>query len=98
MAVVGYSPFGHSGSFPDARTAQGRVLNEIAAAHNATPRQVALRFLVRRPALFTIPKASSPEHVAENAGAGNLRLTKAEFALIDEVFPLSPHYRGLPVL
>jgi len=76
VAVVGYSPFGHSGSFPDPRTAPGRVLKEIAAAHNATPRQVALRFLVRRPSLFTIPKASSPEHVAENAGAGNLRMTK----------------------
>jgi diketogulonate reductase-like aldo/keto reductase len=98
VAVVGYSPFGHSGLFPNARTAPGRLLNEIAAAHNATPRQVALRFLVRRPSLLTIPKASSPEHAAENAGAGNLRLTKDELARIDEAFPLSPHYRGLPVL
>jgi diketogulonate reductase-like aldo/keto reductase len=98
VAVVGYSPFGHSGSFPDSRTAQGRVLNQIAAAHNATPRQVALRFLVRRPSLFTIPKASSPEHVTENAGAGSLRLSKDELARIDEAFPLSPDYRGLPVL
>jgi diketogulonate reductase-like aldo/keto reductase len=98
VAVVGYSPFGHSGSFPDPRTAPGRVLNQIAAAHNATPRQVALRFLVRRPSLFTIPKASSPEHVTENAGAGSLRLTDDELARIDEAFPLSSHYRGLPVL
>ena len=98
VAVVGYSPFGHSGSFPDAHTGQGRVLHEIAAAHNATPRQVALRFLVRRPSLFTIPKASSPEHVTENAGAGSLRLNKDELARIDEAFPLSSHYRGLPVL
>jgi len=98
VAVVGYSPFGHSGSFPDPRTAPGRVLNQIAAAHNATPRQVALRFLVRLPSLFTIPKASNPEHVTENAGAGSLRLNKDELARIDEAFPLSPHYRGLPVL
>jgi diketogulonate reductase-like aldo/keto reductase len=98
VAVVGYSPFGHSGSFPDPRTAPGRVLNQIASAHNATPRQVALRFLVRRPSLFTIPKASSPEHVTENAGAGSLRLTDDELARIDEAFPLSSHYRGLPVL
>ena len=98
VAVVGYSPFGHSGSFPDPRTAPGRVLNQIAAAHNATPRQVALRFLVRRPSLFTIPKASSPEHVTENAGAGSLRLSKDELARINEAFPLSSHYRGLPVL
>jgi diketogulonate reductase-like aldo/keto reductase len=79
VAVVGYAPFGH-GDFPGPRTKGGRVLQEIAAAHDATPRQVAMRFLVRRPSLFTIPKASSPEHAAENAGAGDLRLTQAELA------------------
>jgi diketogulonate reductase-like aldo/keto reductase len=98
VAVVGYSPFGHSGSFPDPHTAQGRVLNQIAAARNATPRQVALRFLVRRPSLFTIPKASSPEHVTENARAENLRLTEDELERIDKAFPLNPHYHGLPIL
>src|SRR5437588_3227885 len=60
VAVVAYSPLGH-GHFPDPRTKGGRVLQEIAAAHGATPRQVALRFLVRRPSVFAIPKASSPE-------------------------------------
>ena len=89
VAVVAYSPFGH-GQFPGPRTKGGRVLQEIAAAHGATPRQVALRFLVRRASLFTIPKASSPEHAAENAGAGDLRLSEAELALIDEAFPLGP--------
>ena len=97
VGVVAYSPFGHGG-FPGPRTAGGRVLQQIAAAHNATPRQVALRFLVRRPSLFTIPKASSPEHAAENAGAGELRLTEAEIALIDAAFPLGPRRRELPIL
>jgi len=97
VAVVGYSPFGHS-RFPGARTSAGRVLAEIALAHNVTPRQVALRFLVRRPSLFTIPKASSLEHVSENAGAGDLQLSNAELALIDAAFPLSPRRRGLPTL
>jgi diketogulonate reductase-like aldo/keto reductase len=97
VAVVGYAPFGH-GKFPGPRTPGGRVLQEIAAAHNATPRQVALRFLVRRPSLFTIPKASSPAHAAENAGAGDLRLTAAEIALIDEAFPRGPRPRVLPVI
>ena len=57
VAVVAYSPFGH-GDFPGPHTEGGRILKEIAAAHHATPRQVALRFLVRRPAIFAIPKAS----------------------------------------
>ena len=42
VAVVAYSPFGHAGGFPGPRTPGGRVLEEIAAAHGATPRQVAL--------------------------------------------------------
>jgi diketogulonate reductase-like aldo/keto reductase len=97
VAVVGYSPFGHGG-FPGPDTPGGRVLQEIAAAHDATPRQVALRFLVRRPSLFAIPKASRPDHTTENAGAGGLRLTEAELARIDRAFPLGPRPRTLPVL
>ena len=98
VAVVGYSPFGHSGAIPGPRTAAGRVLSAIATAHDATPHQVALRFLVRRPSLFTIPKASGSEHAIENANAGELRLSKDELALIDEAFPLDSRSRGLPTL
>lgn len=97
VAVTGYSPFGH-GNFPDSRSAGGRVLAEIGKAHDATPRQVALAFLTRRPMLFTIPKASTPEHAEENAGAGDLQLSDAEIALIDSAFPLGPGPRTLPVL
>ena len=39
VAVVAYSPFGH-GDFPGPRTKGGRVLAEIAAAHEATPRRL----------------------------------------------------------
>jgi len=97
VAVVAYSPFG-SGKFPGPHTKGGRLLQEIAAIHNATVRQVALRFLVRRPSLLTIPKASNPEHAAENAGAGDLRLTEGELTRIDEAFPLGPRPRVLPTL
>lgn len=97
VAVVAYSPFGH-GDFPSPRTDGGHVLQEIAAAHNATPRQVALRFLVRHPSLFTIPKASNPEHAAENAGAGELNLNQAELNRIDAAFPIGTRPRVLPML
>jgi diketogulonate reductase-like aldo/keto reductase len=97
VAVVAYSPFGH-GQFPGPRTTGGRVLKQIAAAHDATVRQVALRFLIRRPSLFAIPKASSPEHAAENARAAELDLTKAEIARIDEAFPLGSRPSHLPML
>jgi diketogulonate reductase-like aldo/keto reductase len=97
VAVVAYSPYGH-GRFPGPESKGGRVLQDIAAAHHATPRQVALRFLLRWPCMFAIPKASTPQHAEENAGAGELRLTKAEIARIDEAFPLGPPPRSLPML
>ena len=97
VAVVGYSPFGHD-RFPGPRTAGGRVLQEIATACGATDRQVALRFLTRRPGLFTIPKASSADHAAENAGAGEVALSDADIARIERAFPLGPMPRSLPML
>ncbi len=83
VAVVGYSPFGH-GDFP----ATNPALAKIAAAHQATPRQVALAFLTRRPSLFAIPKAADIAHIEENAGAGDLALTDDEIDRIDHAFPL----------
>lgn len=97
VAVVGYSPFGHN-RFPGPQTPGGRVLAEIARAHGATPRQVALAFLVRRAPLFTIPKGSSFEHAKENAGAGDLVLSTDDVARIDTAFPLGGSRRGLPML
>ena len=98
VAVVAYSPFGHARHFPGPRTNGGRVLSEIAAAHHATPRQVALRFLVRRRSVFAIPKAARVEHAEENAGAGDLELSEAELARIDEAFTRGPRPAELPVL
>lgn len=97
VAVVAYSPFGHRGGFSSPRSSGGRLLQEIAEAHGATARQVALRFLVRRRALFAIPKAANQEHTAENARAGELQLSAAEVARIERAFPLSAS-RALPVL
>ena len=62
------------------------------------PRQIALRFLLRRPSLFAIPKASRLEHAAENAAAADIRLTEAELVRIDAAFPLGPQPRELPTL
>ena len=98
VAAVAYSPFGHAGGFPGPHSAGVRVLKEIADRHDSTPRQVALRFLTRRPVLFAVPKASNPEHAEENAAAGSLHLSEAELARIDAAFPLGPPPRSLPML
>jgi diketogulonate reductase-like aldo/keto reductase len=97
VAVVAYSPFGHN-EFPSPGSRGGEVLQKIAEAHKATPRQVALSFLTRETTVFAIPKASSSEHAAENAAAGDLVLGKDEIAALDGAFPRGPKPRGLPML
>ncbi len=97
VSMVAYSPFG-SGDFPAPDSAGGRVLQRVADAHGATPRQVALRFLLREPSVFVIPKASSNGHVEENVGAGGLALTDADLALLDGAFPRGKRPASLPML
>ncbi len=80
IAVMGYSPFGHSGFKGH------RVLTEIAERNGKTARQAALAFLARD-GVFAIPKSGNPEHVRENAGALNWRLTVDEIAAIDRAYP-----------
>jgi diketogulonate reductase-like aldo/keto reductase len=97
VAVVAYSPFGHN-DFPSPGSEAGRVLHRIAEAHKATPRQVALSFLTREATVFAIPKASSAEHAAENAAAGDLVLGKDDIAALDKAFPRGAKPRGLPMI
>jgi diketogulonate reductase-like aldo/keto reductase len=97
-AVVAYTPFGQSPRIFDAGSKQSSVLREIADAHKATPRQVALRFLLRHPEIFVIPKASDISHVSENAAANILELSESEIARIDAAFPLGKAPRGLPMI
>ena len=97
VAVVAYSPFGHN-DFPSPRSPGGQLLARIAAEHGASPRQVALAFLTRRPAVFAIPKAASHAHATDNAAAGDLVLSDAEMGEIDHMFPRGREPTSLPML
>jgi diketogulonate reductase-like aldo/keto reductase len=97
-AVVAYTPFGQSPEIFAGESKAGRVLHEIAAAHGATPRQVALRFLLRHPDTFVIPKASDSAHVSENAGAYTLNLSDSDILKIDAAFPRGKAPRDLPMI
>lgn len=58
------------------------VLREVAAAHDATPAQVALAWLVAQPRVVVIPGASSVEQLESNAAADQLRLADDEVAAL----------------
>src|SRR5215470_14603245 len=66
--------------------ARGGPVAAIAAAHGATPGQVALAWLLARsPVMLPIPGTSSVEHLEENVAAAELELTADELAELDEV-------------
>jgi diketogulonate reductase-like aldo/keto reductase len=92
VTVVAYSPFG-AGSF--LRDARARAAAERAATDaGLTPRQVALAFLVRDPAVVAIPKAEHVSHVRENAG-GDTPLPKEVLEQLDEAFRVRPGLRAV---
>ena len=62
----------------------GGPVDEIARAHDATPAQVALAWLLQSsPVMLPIPGTSSIEHFEENLGAADLELSQAEMASLD---------------
>jgi aryl-alcohol dehydrogenase-like predicted oxidoreductase len=54
------------------------VLREVAAAHAATPAQIALAWVIRHPAVTAIPGASSVEQLESNAAAAEIDLAPDE--------------------
>ena len=57
------------------------ALQEVAAAHDATPSQVALAWLLQlSPVMLPIPGTSSVAHLEENTAAAALELTADEIA------------------
>jgi aryl-alcohol dehydrogenase-like predicted oxidoreductase len=56
------------------------ALRELAAAHHATPAQVALAWVVHHPNVVAIPGATSVAQVEANAAAADLALAPAELA------------------
>ncbi|HXQ60333.1 MAG TPA: aldo/keto reductase [Acidimicrobiales bacterium] len=67
------------------------VVRKVAAGHGATPSQVALAWLIRRPHVVVIPGASSVAQVEANAAAADLELSDEEDEMLcrasDEFHP-----------
>jgi pyridoxine 4-dehydrogenase len=73
IAFIPWFPLG-------AGRAAGEVLERMARAHQATPMQVAMAWLLRRsPIMLPIPGTSSVKHLEENVGAASLQLTDEEY-------------------
>ena len=70
------------------------AVRRIAEAHDATPSQVALAWLIHHPNVVAIPGASSVEQLRRNVEAADLKLTDGEVeeltAESDRYTPISP--------
>jgi diketogulonate reductase-like aldo/keto reductase len=81
ISIMAYSPL------EQGRMLGNRGLQQVAQRHGATAAQVALAWLLRQDGMIVIPKATRPEHVRENRGALDLKLTDEDLAALDRAFP-----------
>ena len=81
ISIMAYSPL------EQGRMLGNRGLQQVAQRHNATAAQVALAWLLRQDGMIVIPKATRLEHVRENLGALDLKLTDEDLAALDRGFP-----------
>ena len=93
MPIMAYSPVGQGG-----RLLRSKALKAVAERHNATPAQIAIAWSMRNRATISIPKATNPAHVRENAAAGSIALTEADLAEIDAAHPPPRNKQGLDIL
>ena len=77
------------GSFSAANRARLKplivALGEIGARYSATPAQVSLAWLIRKPNVVAIPGASSVRQLVENVAAADLALSDEDSALLDSL-------------
>lgn len=81
ISVMAYSPI------EKGRLLEHPAIVQVARERNCTPAQVALAWSVRDRNIVAIPKASSLEHVRQNAAALDLVLSEAEIKVLDDAFP-----------
>ena len=93
IPIIAYSLVGHSGAL-----LRNSELKKIGTAHDATPAQIALAWVLRQPEVIAIPKASNEAHVRDNAGSPEIKLTKEDLTELDREFPPPKSKRRLPVL
>ena len=89
VPVMAYSPI------EQAKLALDRKLANFARKYGMTPAQVALAWLLASDDVIVIPKTSRRERLKENLGALDHKLTAAQLAELDRLFP--PPARSQPL-
>ncbi|MCM2130304.1 aldo/keto reductase [Larsenimonas rhizosphaerae] len=91
MPLMAYSPLAQHMGKSHQSLHRDSVLTDIAAHRNASVEQILLAWAIRpyqgHHTTLAIPKATSIEHIDDNADAMTMVLTDHELALLDEAFP-----------
>lgn len=95
--IMAYCPLAQAGRLRQALFENGQ-LRQIAQQKGISVAQLLLAWVIRHPGVIAIPKASTLEHVSENAAALNLTFSADELAMIDRAFPAPQHKTGLDVV
>ena len=81
MPLMAYSPI-EQGRLP-----RDGVLQRVGQKYGASPFQIALAWLLQKPDVIAIPKASSVDHVRDNHRVLEIRLSPEDLEAIDAEFP-----------
>jgi diketogulonate reductase-like aldo/keto reductase len=92
MPLMAYSPI-EQGRLP-----RGGALQRIGQRLGASPFQIALAWLLQKPNVIAVPKASSPDHVRDNRRVLEIRLSAEDLDTIDAEFPPPKRKRPLEMI
>ena len=92
MPLMAYSPI-EQGRLP-----RSGALQAIGQKHGAGAFQIALAWLLQKPGVIAIPKASSADHVRSNHHALQIQLSPEDLQAIDAEFPPPRRKRPLEML
>ena len=92
VPVMAYSPI------EQGKLVRNRKLADFAKRHEMTPAKAALAWLLASDDIIVIPKTSQRERLRENLAALEIRLTTAQLAELDQLFPPPKGPRPLEML
>lgn len=72
ILLTAYSPV------EEGKLRPNKTVAAIAKAHNATPLQIALTWIISHPRVITIPMSFNPVHIRENFESADIELTQDE--------------------
>ncbi|BCZ44940.1 hypothetical protein psyc5s11_10070 [Clostridium gelidum] len=85
IPTIAYCPLAQGGLLKN-ELLRNETLDEIAEEHSVKPLQIALAWTIREKNIISIPKASTVDHVIENAKATSITLSSKDIERLEVVF------------